>query len=169
MLELPVNMTQTYDYERVCRDFQPPTCGSYFSFAVDTLDHHAMRYPNAPAIWVSSLELQQYQISYGQLKERSQRAARAFWNAGVRKGDKVIMVMDRYVRDTISVFPLLRRNSRLAIDVPRRVEWAEVALGLMRIGAIISPGVSLLMPKGELLGTSLFAGGKGRLVWLACF
>lgn len=34
----------------------------------------------------------------------------------------------------------------------RFFQWAEIALGLMRIGAVFSPGVSLLMPKGQYVG-----------------
>jgi len=84
-------------YEQTYREFQPTICPQNFNFAVDILDDHAANYPQSPAIWVSSLQIESYQINYAQLSCRSHRTACMFWEAGVRPGDKVIMVMDKYV------------------------------------------------------------------------
>jgi acyl-coenzyme A synthetase/AMP-(fatty) acid ligase len=82
-------------YEEAYQQYQPPTCGEAFNFAVDIVDDHAAKHPNSPALLVSSLRLATYSVSYAQLSRRSHKAACMFWEAGVRPGHKMIMVMDK--------------------------------------------------------------------------
>jgi fatty-acyl-CoA synthase len=75
------------------------------------VDHYAAATPEAPAASFPSGE-----IGYGELRERSLTAARALLAAGVRRGDRVGI--------------LLR-----AAGVP----YVELALGILRVGAVVVP------------------------------
>jgi acyl-CoA synthetase (AMP-forming)/AMP-acid ligase II len=62
-------------------------------------------------------------ITYAQLDASTRRLAAAFIGAGVGKGSRVGLIM------------------------PNGVRWAQVALGLMRIGAVLVPLSTLLRPR----------------------
>lgn len=95
-------------YEAVYGSFEPPVVPDNFNYAADVIDDHANSHmATEPAIWVSSLQLETYTITYAQLAQRSHRAACMFWDAGVRPGNKVIMVMDKYVKPAMR-FPSLK-------------------------------------------------------------
>jgi acyl-CoA synthetase (AMP-forming)/AMP-acid ligase II len=62
-------------------------------------------------------------VTYAQLDASTRRLAAAFIGAGVGKGSRVGLIM------------------------PNGVRWAQVALGLMRIGAVLVPLSTLLRPR----------------------
>jgi len=109
------------DYEAERRNFRldvPET----FNFATDVIGKWA-RDPNKLAmLWVGQ-DGEERRITFAQFAERSSRAANAFAELGIKKGDRVLVML------------------------PRIPEWWESVLGLMKIGAIPIPCTTLLTPK----------------------
>src|SRR5438045_8954825 len=73
-------------------------------------------------LWISQHGEERH-ITFAEFAERSNRAANAFAHLGIQKGDRVLVML------------------------PRLPEWWEVALGLMKLGAIFIPCTTLLTPK----------------------
>ncbi|BGP38606.1 hypothetical protein JCM10450v2_002555 [Rhodotorula kratochvilovae] len=99
-------------------------CPDDFSFPASIVDRWARTQPDQPALhWVSHDFARERIVSYKELSELSHRAAKVFQNAGLKKGDRVL------------------------IQLPRIVEFWPAIFGLMRIGAVPVPGTSLLVAK----------------------
>lgn len=112
------NMT---DYEAECRNFSLDV-PEYFNFAIDVVGKWAQDPDKLAMLWVDQHN-EVEQITFAQFAERSSRAANAFVQAGIAKGDRVMIML------------------------PRLPEWWEAALGLMKLGAIPIPCTTLLTPK----------------------
>jgi acyl-coenzyme A synthetase/AMP-(fatty) acid ligase len=109
------------DYEAERRNFRLDV-PEMFNFATDVIGKWA-RDPNKLAmLWVGQ-DGEERQITFAQFAERSSRAANAFAEIGIKKGDRVLVML------------------------PRIPEWWESVLGLMKIGAIPIPCTTLLTPK----------------------
>jgi len=109
------------DYEAERRNFRLDV-PEMFNFATDVIGKWA-RDPNKLAmLWVGQ-DGEERRITFAQFAERSSRAANAFAELGIKKGDRVLVML------------------------PRIPEWWESVLGLMKIGAIPIPCTTLLTPK----------------------
>jgi acyl-coenzyme A synthetase/AMP-(fatty) acid ligase len=109
------------DYEAERRNFRLDV-PEMFNFATDVIGKWA-RDPNKLAmLWVGQ-DGEERRITFAQFAERSSRAANAFAEIGIKKGDRVLVML------------------------PRISEWWENVLGLMKIGAIPIPCTTLLTPK----------------------
>jgi medium-chain acyl-CoA synthetase len=62
-------------------------------------------------------------LSYAYFGERSHRVASALYNLGLRKGDRVLLML------------------------PRLPSWWEIALGMLRLGVVLVPSTMLLVSK----------------------
>jgi acyl-coenzyme A synthetase/AMP-(fatty) acid ligase len=112
------NMT---DYESERRNFRLEV-PEYFNFATDVIGKWASDPNKLAMLWVGQNGEERH-ITFAQFAERSSRAANAFTTLGIKKGDRVLVML------------------------PRIPEWWESALGLMKIGAIPIPCTTLLTPK----------------------
>ncbi|GAA6003100.1 uncharacterized protein JCM10292_002861 [Rhodotorula paludigena] len=114
-----------FHYDRILQDYgRGIPCPSDFSFPSHVVDAWAKKQPNQPAIhWVSHDFARERVVSYAELAELSHRAAKVFEEAGLKKGDRVLL------------------------QLPRVVEFWPAIFGLMRIGAVPVPGTSLLVAK----------------------
>ncbi len=112
------NMT---DYEAERRNFRLEV-PEYFNFATDVIGKWASDPNKLAMLWVGQNGEERH-ITFAQFAERSSRAANAFSKLGIKKGDRVLVML------------------------PRIPEWWESALGLMKIGAIPIPCTTLLTPK----------------------
>jgi len=79
------------------------------------------------------------QLSYAYFAERSHRVACALYNLGLRKGDRVLLML------------------------PRIPAWWELALGMLRMGVVLVPSTMLLVSKDieyrlEAAGVRAFIG-----------
>ena len=74
-------------------------------------------------LWIGQKGEEERHITFAQFAERSSRAANAFATLGIKKGDRVLVML------------------------PRIPEWWESVLGLMKLGAIAIPCTTLLTPK----------------------
>ena len=112
------NMT---DYEAERRSFHLDV-PEYFNFAADVIDRLAQNPEKLAILWVGQ-DGERRQLTFAHFAEYSSRAANAFAQLGIQKGDPVLVML------------------------PRIPEWWEATLGLMRLGAIPIPCTTLLTPK----------------------
>jgi acetyl-CoA synthetase/medium-chain acyl-CoA synthetase len=112
------NMTD-YEAERRAFELQAP---ADFNWAFDVIDRWAEDPKHEAMLWVSP-NGDERGITFDQFKRRSNQLANALEALGVRRGDRVFLML------------------------PRLVEWWEAILGIMRVGAVSMPGTTLLTPK----------------------
>ena len=112
------NMT---DYEQARRDFRWE-CPPDFNFALDTIGKWAEDADKLAMLWVGP-DGREERYTFVHFDEQSSRAANAFQKLGINKGDRVLIML------------------------PRVPEWWEVALGLMKLGAVAIPCTTLLTSK----------------------
>jgi acetyl-CoA synthetase len=123
------------DYATAYRDFRWPQLDR-FNWALDYFDVMA-RGNAAPALWLVDEEVGETKLSFAELSERSNRIANALRGLGVRRGDRILVMLG-------NVVPL----------------W-ECMLAAMKLGAVIVPATTLLT-KTDL--ADRFARGRVRHV-----
>lgn len=96
------------------------SCPENYNFAYDIIDRFGELDPDRPALLHVDLQGNETRFSYRRLSELSSKTANMFLKLGIRKGDKVMLV--------------LKRNYQF---------WYAF-IGLMKIGAIIIPATHLL-------------------------
>jgi len=109
------------DYEAERRNFHLEV-PEYFSFATDVIGKWASDPHKLAMLWVGQ-DGERRQLTFAHFAEYSSRAANAFAALGIKKGDCVLVMLQR---------------------VP---EWWESVLGLMKLGAVPIPCTTLLTPK----------------------
>ena len=118
-------MSQTQSigtYEEALADFnwEPP---EKYNFARDVIDRWATSEPSKLAIkWVDD-EGSEKDITFLELSSRSRKLCNALADAGVQRGDTVVLMLGR------------------------NVEWWEILTACIRMGVICSPGTTQLSPK----------------------
>ena len=102
----------------------PALVSEYFNFASDIFDGWARRRPQAQALWcVDGVTGREQKFTFQTLSRLSAQAANVFRAAGVRRGDRVLVML------------------------PRVWQWWVAMLGLTRLGAVPIPGTLQLMPR----------------------
>jgi len=109
------------DYEKTYADFKWEV-PEYFNFARDILDKWAED-PDKLAMWWVDDDDNEAKRTFAELCGRSRQLCNLLSEQGVKKGDVVVVVM------------------------PRLIEWWEINIACMRMGAVISPGTTQLTPK----------------------
>ncbi len=112
------NMT---DYEAERRSFHLDV-PAYFNFAIDVMGKWASDPNKLAMLWIGQDGTEKH-LTFAHFAERSSRAANAFTELGIHKGDRVLVML------------------------PCIPEWWESVLGLMKIGAIPIPCTTLLTLK----------------------
>ncbi len=107
------------DYERACREFAWPDMPE-FNWAFDYFDVQAANAPERLALWLVEEDGAEQRISYAQMSERSNRAASFLRELGVRRGERILVMLP-------NVAPL----------------W-EVTLAAIKLGAVLCPTTTLL-------------------------
>ena len=93
----------------------------HFNFATDVIDRWAEQRPEAPALWcVNAATGAGQKFSFRELAALSCQAAEVLRSSGVRRGDRVLVML------------------------PRVPQWWIAMLGLVRVGAVPVPGTLLL-------------------------
>ena len=93
----------------------------HFNFATDVVDRWAQERPDAPALWcVNAVTGAEHKFSFRELAALSCRAAALLRSSGIRRGDRVLVML------------------------PRVPQWWIAMLGLIRVGAVPVPGTLLL-------------------------
>jgi acetyl-CoA synthetase len=106
------------DYATAYRDYQPPALTT-FNWALDFFDHQARDNHNV-ALWVVEEDGQERKITFADMAARSSQVADYLRNRGVRRGDRVLLML------------------------PNRVELWEVMLAGIKLGAVLVPTTMLI-------------------------
>jgi len=117
-----MNLQDSSSYEEVYSQFiwERP---EYYNFATDVIDRWAAQDPEKQAIfWVDDEGNEQIR-TFHELSVNSKKLCNALSDAGVQRGDTVIVVLGR------------------------EIEWWEVFTAILRMGAIVSPGTTQLSSK----------------------
>ncbi len=109
------------DYEMERQNFELKT-PVYFNFTRDVIDKWAEDPEKRAMLWVGQ-QGEECEITFSHFAKRSSQAAGLFSSHGVKKGDRILVML------------------------PRIPEWWEVVLGLIRLGAIPIPCTTLLTQK----------------------
>jgi acetyl-CoA synthetase len=109
------------DYDTARREFAWPDLGE-FNWALDWFDVIAAERPDRPALRIVCDDGSDVSLSYGSLSARSAQVANWLRGLGVRRGDRVLLMLG-------NVVPL----------------W-EVILAAMKLGAVLIPASTLLRP-----------------------
>ena len=106
------------DYETALRGYQPPQLDN-FNWALDFFDQQA-RDNHAPALWVVEEDGSERKISFADMASRSNQVAEYLRQCGVRRGDRVLLML------------------------PNRVELWEIMLAGIKLGAVLVPTTMLV-------------------------
>ncbi|MBX3439921.1 MAG: AMP-binding protein, partial [Planctomycetaceae bacterium] len=109
------------DYQRIRRSFRWER-PDYFNFGFDVVDRWAAERPDATALHLAS-DFGEAKVRFAETSERSSRFAQALLDLGLKRGDRVLVMMPRYV------------------------EWWETMIGLFKAGLVAMPGTTLLTTK----------------------
>ncbi len=116
-------------YERFCREKTDENgkledielnCPEDFNFGYDVVDVIADETPEKTAIVWCNTEDEEHIFSFADMKTLSNKAANVFWEAGVRRGDRVMVVLKRHY------------------------EYWITAIALHKIGAVMAPATHML-------------------------
>ena len=108
------------DYETAYRDFQWPQLAE-FNWALDYFDVMAAG-NDRPALWVVNEDGTEQKMSFSEMSKRSSQVANWLRAQGVRRGDRILMMLGNEV-------PL----------------W-DTMLASIKLGAVLSPATTLLAP-----------------------
>ncbi|HOM12413.1 MAG TPA: AMP-binding protein [Rubrivivax sp.] len=121
-----------------------------FNWALDWFDVHA-RDNHATALWVVNEDGSEQRLSFAQMAERSNRAANWLRSRGVKRGDRMLLMLG-------NVVPL----------------W-EITLAAIKLGAVVSPATTLLsadelrdrVQRGDMRHVVADASGAARFAEVA--
>jgi acetyl-CoA synthetase len=106
------------DYATAYRDYRAPQL-STFNWALDFFDQEA-KGNNRIALWVVSEDGSEQKISFAEMSARSHQVAQYLRECGVRRGDRVLLML------------------------PNRVELWEIMLAGIKLGAVLVPTTMLV-------------------------
>ncbi len=93
----------------------------HFNFATDVIDRWVEKRPDAPALWCANAATgAEHKFGFRELATLSCQAAGLLRSSGIRRGDRVLVML------------------------PRIPQWWIAMLGLIRVGAVPVPGTLLL-------------------------
>ncbi|MEU4426378.1 AMP-binding protein [Actinoplanes sp. NPDC024001] len=106
------------DYDTAYREFRWPQLDT-FNWALDWFDASA---DDRPALWIVEEDGSEQKLSFADLSQRSHRVANWLRGHGVRRGDRIILMLGN------------------------QVELWECLLAAMKLGAVVIPATPLLGP-----------------------
>ena len=116
-----------------------------FNFAYDVMDAIAKKTPDARAMVWTNDEGDECTISFGNMKERSDRAASFFMECGIKRGDMVMLILQRRYEFWVSVMALHKigaiaipaTNMLTVEDLVYRNNFAKIKM----VVAVNAPGI----------------------------
>ncbi|WP_040157601.1 AMP-binding protein [Nigerium massiliense] len=112
-------LAHQYDPATVQAEFRWPELTT-FNFALEWFDVVAGEHPDRPALKIVDDDLSVQQWTYGELAERSDRVANWLTSLGMKRGDKMIVMLNN------------------------TVELWDILMALMKVGAVAIPTSTLL-------------------------
>ena len=83
-------------------------CPDNYNFGYDIIDKYGELEPDRPALLHVDLQENCHKFTYGQLSALSNQAANLFLEKGIKKGDKVMLVLKRNYQFWIAVIALIK-------------------------------------------------------------
>lgn len=138
MLNLHLDyIKETYDENGVISAVEL-NCPENYNFAFDVVDRLAAHSPDKLAMMWANDKGNEKRITFGEMKRYSDKAANYFLSKGIKKGDKVMLILKRHY------------------------QFWYALLGLHKIGAVAIPATNLLTKK-DLIYRFGLAGVKAML------
>lgn len=106
--------TETFDEKGALLSFEP-IVPENFNFAYDVVDKIAELEPDRKALVWCNTKGEERRFTFADMRDASNRAANLFANAGVKKGDMVMLVLKRHYQFWIAVLALHKLG---AVAVP---------------------------------------------------
>ncbi len=122
MLEKYLKQTEFSSFEDFKNNFKVIVPDN-FNFGYDVIDEWAKRSPEKEAILWTDESGEVKRMTYRQYKEESDKVAAFFQSLGIRKGDRIMLILKR------------------------RIEWWICMIALHKLAAIVIPATHLLTPK----------------------
>jgi len=141
-----------------------------FNFSYDVLDVLAEETPDERAmVWCDDTGLERI-FTYKDLSELSQQAANYFYNAGIRKGDSVVLVLKRHYQFWYALLGLHRVGAvavpathlLTAADLVYRFQRADVKAIVCTTDHEFWKQVDIAQESSPTLKLKLYAGGYGE-------
>jgi acetyl-CoA synthetase len=129
------------EYELVRKEFRWPEL-THFNWALDYFDAMAKGNSN-PALWIVDENGEELKLSFEQMSRRSNQVANFLRKQGVKRGDRIIVML------------------------PNVVAMWEVMLASMKLGSVVIPAATLLTP--EDLSDRLTRGKARHVIAKAIF
>lgn len=101
----------------------PLAVPDHYNFASDVIDRWAEDPDKLALLWVDAQAKNEQRLTFTEIRDKSTRLAGALQNAGMKPGDRVIIV------------------------IGREPAWWVCMIGLIRAGVVAVPGTTLLTPK----------------------
>ena len=116
---------ESFDQDGVICRFEP-VYDEHFNYAYDVIDEIARNEPQRRAMVWCNVAGEQRTFTFGEISEYASRAAALFYSQGIRRGDRVMLVLKRHFQF-----------------------WFAI-LGLHKLSAIAIPATHLLTAKDYL-------------------
>lgn len=107
-------VTEGFDENGILNKFEV-NCPDNYNFGYDIIDKYGELEPDRPALLHVDLQENVHKFSYKQLSELSTQAANLFISKGIKKGDKVMLVLKRNYQFWIAIIALIKIG---AIAIP---------------------------------------------------
>ncbi len=139
-----------------------------YNFAFDTVDALADAYPEKTAMIHVANDLSERRFTFKDIKRASAQSANYFKSLGIKKGDKVMLVLKRHYQFWFAILGLHKlgavaipaTNQLLAHDFEYRFNAAQVSAILCTADGDTAAQVDAAASKSPTLKTKILVGGK---------
>ncbi len=139
-----------------------------FNFSFDVLDELAENYPNKLAMLWTNDKGAEKRITFKDLADNSKRVARTLSRYGLKRGDKVLLILKRHYQFWYTVLALHRlgcvgipaTNQLMEKDVVYRFEKARVKAVVCTADGDISAQVDQACEKCSFVDVKMLVGGR---------
>jgi len=121
MKEREMKIEKMQDYAQMARDFTLDL-PKHFNFGCDVVDEQADRKDKPALIWCNEAG-EEHRFSFSDIKRQSNQLANLLRREGIRKGDRILILL------------------------PRLPQWQISMIACLKIGAIPIPCIEMLTPK----------------------
>ena len=138
-----------------------------FNFAFDVVDTLAKRDPNKLAMLHISRDLTERRFTFNDMKRASNQAANYFKSLGIKKGDRVMLVLKRHYQFWFAILGLHKlgaiaipaTNQLVKHDLEYRFNAAEVSAIVCTADGDVANQVDLAQAEAPCLKTKILVGG----------
>ncbi len=139
-----------------------------FNFAFDVVDALAKRDPNKLAMLHISRDMTERRFTFNDMKRASNQAANYFKSLGIKKGDRVMLVLKRHYQFWFAILGLHKlgaiaipaTNQLVKHDLEYRFNAAEVSAIVCTADGDVASQVDLAAAEAPSLKTKVLVGGQ---------